>query len=149
MSRCEHVKKSRLCVDFFEQWFNENCIPCTEGTVSVRLFPTHVASLSHCYKTDFTGWWEIVSEQKGYDVVKDKPSYTTFARARKDHRFKDVIKKRKQFHCCPCPPCEYLLRFGRASSLRRHHYCPCPPCEYMLRFGSASSLRSQYFLRRK
>jgi hypothetical protein len=113
-------KKSRLCVDFFEQWFQAYCSPCTEGTVSVRLFPVHVASLSHCYKTDFKDWWEIISEQKGYDVVKDKPSYTLFTRVR-HNRFQDVKKRKKHYHC-PCPPCEYLRWFGRASSLRRRDF---------------------------
>jgi hypothetical protein len=111
--------KYNVAYSFWSVFFEQNC---QRPNNEVRIFPVD-KSYNLIYKEYFTPWFERLAA-KGTRNASDKPSKSTFMRARKHKDFSDVKERAKHTHarCMECATLKKLVLEGFMNGAAEEEY---------------------------
>ena len=114
----ESVKKN-IAYSFWAIFFEQNC---QRPNNEVRIFPV-AKSYNLIYKEYFTPWFARLVEKGAYDCSQ-KPSFSTFLRARRHEDFDDVKERAKHNHarCAECAILKHLVLEGFKNGAAEEEY---------------------------
>ena len=117
--RADDSAKHNIAFSFWFVFFEQNC---QRPNNEVRIFPVD-KSYNLIYQEYFTPWFERQVE-KGALCESDKPSRSTFMRARKHEDFKDVKERAKHIHarCLECAHLKHLVLEGFRNGAAEEEY---------------------------